>query len=102
MGKPYNFLTGEGDLFEIKCYLLYLDKTHIYNLGLALGLHQRKVKGMMDSATFIDDVLSAWLRREDDVEKKGMPSWRTLVKALRHKLLRQIGVAEDICRDQRI
>ena len=79
-----------------------LDKTHVYSLGLALGLTQQKVRWMRDSATFLDDVLAAWLRREDDVEKKGTPSWSTLVNALRHKLLGQNGVASDICRDKGI
>ena len=95
-------LVGGGDLFDIKCYLLDLEKNHIYNLGLALGLSQRKVKRMRDSETFIDDVLAAWLRREDDVQKRGVPSWRTLVKALKHRLLGQTGAASDICRDKGI
>ena len=79
-----------------------LEKTHIYNLGLVLGLSQWKVKAMEDSRTFLDDVLAAWLRREDSVKKKGVPSWRTLVKALKHQLLGQTGIASDICRDKRI
>ena len=57
---------------------------------------------MEDSKTFLDDVLAAWLRREDSVQKRGMPSWRTLVKALKHQLLGQTGVASDICRDKGI
>ena len=54
------------------------------------------------SDTFLDDVLVAWLRREDSVEKKGVSSWRTLVRALRHKLLGQNGIASDICSDKGI
>ena len=95
-------LTGEGDLLDIKCYLDDLEITHIYNLGLVLGLSQSKVKKMKVSDTFLDDVLAAWLRREDDVEKRGLPSWKTLVGALRHKLLGQTGIASDICRDKGI
>ena len=95
-------LTDDGDLFDIKCYLLDLEKTHIYNLGLALGLSQRKVKNMRDSDTFVDDVLAAWLRKEDSVENKGVPSWRTLVRVLKHRLLGQTGIASQICKDKGI
>ena len=95
-------LAGDDDLFDIKCYLDDLEVTQIYNLGLALGLSQRKVKKMKDSDTFLDDVLAAWLRREDAVEKRGSPSWKTLVAALQHKLLSQTGIASDICRDKGI
>ena len=95
-------LADEGDLFDMKCYLVDMEITHIYNLGLALGLSQGKVKKMKVSDTFLDDVLAAWLRREDDVEKRGLPSWKTLVGALKHKLLGQTGIASDICRDKGI
>ena len=95
-------LAGDDDLFDIKCYLDDLEVTQIYNLGLALGLSQRKVKKMKESDTFLDDVLAAWLRREDAVEKRGSPSWKTLVVALQHKLLGQTGIASDICRDKGI
>ena len=79
-----------------------LYKTHIYHLALALGLNQQRVKMMKDSDMFLDNVLAAWLRREDDVEKKGIPSWKTLVQALRHKLVGQNGVASEICKDRKI
>ena len=89
-------IAAAGDLLDIKCYLMNLDKTQVYNLGLA----QQKVRWMRDeSDTFLDDVLAVWLRREDDVNKKGGPRWSTLEKALRHKLLGQNGIAGDICRD---
>ena len=68
----------------------------MYLLGQALGLNQWKVKQMRDSETFVDDVIAAWLRREDHVEKGGMPSWRTLVRALRHPRIGQNGLANDI------
>ena len=60
--------TGEEDLIEITDYLFELDKTDIYNLGLVLGLSQRRVKAMMNSETFLDDMISAWLQRIDLVE----------------------------------
>ena len=77
-----------------------LNRFDVYNLGLVLGLDLRKVKKMKDSDTFLDDVLVAWLRREDNIEERGTPSWSTLVKALRHRLLGQSAVASDICRDK--
>ena len=93
-------LTGDGDLLDIKYYMRGFDKIHVYNLGLALGLAQQKVRWMRDSDTFLDNVLAAWLRKEDDVKKKGTLSWSTLVKALRHPMLHQDGVASDICKDK--
>ena len=50
----------------------------------------------MDSATFLSDVIAAWLRKEDFVEKKGEPSWTTLVNALKHSTVKQEGIANKI------
>ena len=93
-------LTDDRDLFEITCYLMDLDKTDIHNLGLVLGLSHRKLKMMKDSDMFLDNVLAAWLRREDEVQNQGTPSWSTLVIALRHKRLGQNGIASTICKDK--
>ena len=72
----------------------------MYILGQVLGLTQRKVENMKESDIFLDKVIAAWLRREDHVEKRGMPTWRTLVKALRHPRIGQNGLANDISRDK--
>ena len=93
-------LSDEGDQFDITTYLMPLDRTTVYVLGQALGLTQRKVKVLTESDTFLDEVIAAWLRREDLVEKRGMPTWRTLVKALRHPRIGQNGLANDISRDK--
>ena len=86
--------TASDDHIDITNYLLELEKNHIYHLGLVLGLSQSRVKGMMDSSTtFLDDVIAAWLRREDQVK---LPTWKNLVKALRHPRLNQNGVADKI------
>ena len=77
-----------------------MDKIHIYNLGLVLGLTQTKVKAKMDSDTFLDDVITAWLRREDKVPEKGEPSWTVLVNALKHPRVGQTGIANDIAKDK--
>ena len=77
-----------------------MEKTHIYHLGLVLGLRHNKVKTMMDSATFLDDVIAAWLRKEDQVTEKGEPSWTVLVNALKHRRVGQTGIANNIVKDK--
>ena len=76
-----------------------MDKTHIYNLGLLLGLRQTKVKALMDSHSFLDDVIAAWLRKEDQVTDKGEPSWAVLISALKHRRIGQTGIADKIAKD---
>lgn len=85
---------------EITDYLIDLEKVHIYNLGLVLGLDRSKLKANMNSPTFLDDVIHAWLLKEDHVEEKGEPSWPTLVKALKHRRVGQTGVANRIVKDK--
>ena len=51
---------------------------------------------MKDSATFLDDMVAAWLRREDSVDSRSPPTWRNLVKALRHERVKQTGIANTI------
>ena len=48
------------------------------------------------SDTYLDDVLAAWLKRQDNVDGVGLPTWPNLVKALRHPTVSQIGVANKI------
>ena len=92
-------LSAAVDLLEITDYLLQLEETHIYNVGLVLGLEQRKVKNLKRSDSFLDDVISAWLRKEDQVTKKGNPSWAVLISALNHARVKQIGIADKIAKD---
>ena len=92
--------TVEKDLLAVTEYLLDMDKTHIYNLGLLLGLRQTKVKALKDSDTFLDDVITAWLRKEDQVTDKGEPSWTVLISALKHRRVGQTGIADEIAKDQ--
>ena len=89
------------DVCEITKYLLDLEKKHIYDLGLELGLAQPKLKDMKeDSTTFRDDVIAAWVRMEDNVIEKGKPSWTVLVSALRQCRVGQTGIACKIERDK--
>ena len=82
---------------EITDYLFGLDKTHIYHLGVVLGLSQQRVKAMEDSKTIHDDMITAWLQRVDHV---GVPTWQRLVKALRHRRVGQTGIANEIEKDK--
>ena len=110
MNKEFTFLStltlfsfflflGEKDLLDITDYLLDLDKSHIYHLGLVLGLRQTKVKTLKDSDTFLDEVITAWLRKEDQVSEKAEPSWTVLVNALKHRRVGQTGIANNISKN---
>ena len=85
---------------EITEYLMNLEKTDIYNLGLVLGLSQHKVKAKKNSDTFLDDVITAWLRKEDKVITRGEPSWTVLISGLKHHRVGQTGIAGNIARDK--
>ena len=91
---------AEKDLLDITDYLLNMEKNHVYHLGLVMGLTQPKLKTMMESATFLDDVVAAWLRKEDSVKEKGEPSWTVLIRALRHRRVSQTGIADGIAKDK--
>ena len=84
-------------MIEITDYLFELDTTHIYNLGLLLGLSQERVKEMEDSKRFCDDMIAAWLRKVDWV---GVPTWQRLVNALRHRRVGQSEIASRIEKDK--
>ena len=97
---PLSLDLAEKDLLDITDYLLNMEKNHIYHLGLVLGLTQTKLKAMKDSDTFLDDVIAAWLRKEDNVKEKGEPSWTVLISALKHRRVGQAGIADDIAKDK--
>ena len=90
------FYTDEDDLLDVTGCLFQLDKTHVYNLGLVLGLTYHRVKAMEDSKTFLDDMIAAWLQKVDQVQKKGPPTWQRLVEALKHDRVGQTGIASKI------
>lgn len=77
-----------------------MEKGNIYYLGLVLGLAHHKLKANMDSWTFLSDVIYAWLQREDQVDEKGKPSWQVLIRALKHSMVGQTGIANDIAKDK--
>ena len=90
------FHTDEEDLLDVTDYLLGLDKPSIYQLGLVLGLSNRRLKGMKDSDTFLEDTIEAWLQKVDQVNKRGVPTWERLVETLRHERVGQTGIASKI------
>ena len=56
---------------------------------------------METSKRFRDDVIAAWLQKEDQVLKMGTPTWETLVKALRDPRVNQAGIANKIEADKK-
>ena len=82
---------------DITDYLMELDKSQIYNLGLVLGLTRHRVVDLRDSCAssleFLDAVVLNWIQRLDRV---GDVSWLALVKALHHPRLGQTGIANNI------
>ena len=99
----YNFhiacvpVLTDDDWSEIVGYLRKMDTNQIRLLGGKLGLDVYKLEKM---TTLPDDMVKAWLRREDKVKEKcGDPlTWEALVKALRNN--GQSGIADDIHRDK--
>ena len=84
--------TAMKDLFEITQYLQDMDNKQLIKLGGALGLHHPSLKRM---ETLPDDMVAAWLRREDNVLKmNGEPTYETLAVAL--EAVRQNGLAKDV------
>ena len=96
---PY-YITGETDMVEISTYLGEMEAAKILNLGVVLGLSYIKLKDKMMSGTFLLDVIHSWLQKEDQVEKKGKPTWRNLVNALQSKGIGQTGIANEIAKDK--
>ena len=45
-------------------------------------------------------MIDAWLQKEDQVTKRGVPTWETLVKALKDRKVNQIKLAERIETDK--
>lgn len=82
----------EREHLEICQYLNSLKESDTVRLGQALGLLRSNVIKMQ---TFPDDMVDAWLNREDHVlEDSGPPTWQSLCKALRE--IGQYGIANDI------
>lgn len=77
-----------------------MQKDDIYKLGLVLGLNHTKLREKMDSRTFLEDAIAAWLHKEDYVKDRGEPTWTVLVNALQHPTVKQTGIADNIAKDR--
>lgn len=84
---------------DITHYLHQLDRTAVFNLGLVLGLDYHRLRPMMDTPTFLHDMLARWLQRVDRVLMTGVPTWGRLVEALKDPRVGQNGLANEIEQD---
>ena len=57
---------------------------------------------LQSDVDFLSQVITLWLNKADDVERKGEPSWMSLVRGLRNKQVRQNGIANTIAKDNSI
>ena len=89
-------------MFDISSYLRRMEKVKILELGMALGLKFIDLRNKMNSETFLYDTIYSWLQKEDDVIKKGNPTWRTLINALNSKEIGQTGTAAEIVKNKGI
>ena len=77
---------SEGDhLLEVKEAVVTL-RTKAYSLGLALGVSSSDLDAIhskhSDPDKALTEVLQKWLKQGYNVTKYGIPSWRSLVKAV--------------------
>ena len=101
--QPVNYYFASADdsnHLEIITYLLPLGKTDLCRLGVVLGLTWHKVNTLKNSDSFLDELVNAWLQKEDYVEVTAVPTWRNLVAALRHVTMGKTGLAREIHRDK--
>ena len=89
--------TGIDDMFEIKMALKNL--TDWQSLGLAMGLLYPSLKkidedqrGKTDRCVM--EMIASWLQQQDNVSKKGVPSWAVLQTALRE--IGEIQLSDEI------
>ena len=89
--------TGIDDMFEIKMALKNL--TDWQSLGLALGLLypslekiEEDQRGKTDRCVM--EMIASWLQQQDNVSKKGVPSWAVLQTALRE--IGEIQLSDEI------
>ena len=78
--------TGIADLVNVKRVLKnFVDWQ---SLGLELGLLFPTLKRIKDQHADVNhcimEMLSAWLQQQDNVTRRGVPSWSTLKTALIH------------------
>ena len=71
------------DHFEVVTYLKHLESSHLVQLGGELGLNYSNLKRMDGSQDMADQVVHAWLLRQDKVlVTSGIPTYESLAIAL--------------------
>ena len=83
-----------ADLTEISAYLHDLDIGHCMSLGGAFGLYHPTLNRMRQ---YPEEVVAAWLRKQDSVSNRCPPTWRNLIRALER--IGQNGIAETVKND---
>ena len=96
------------DISKLKDVLDALHRHHFKNtnwflLGLNLGLldptlDDIKQNNNDQAAPCLRECLSKWLRRADDVDKRGGATWDALIKALKSASVQEIAAADGICK----
>ena len=92
-------LLGPTDLVDVMEYVYNLNHSTFKKLGLQLGLHEATLNRLSDetgSEGYGMKVMSAWLNRLDSVDRKGKPTWATLARALKHKMVGCSVLGEQI------
>ena len=88
-------------MVDVSGYLNVLSKDQIFQLALVLGLHAvPTLDKIRDTPNFLSDMLAAWLRGQDDVNKRGGHTWGALVNALRDSQVAQNEIADRIQREK--
>lgn len=86
------------DLSEILDVLGYFPASKWFELGLHLGLYHTTLESIQqnnrDSTRCLQKCLAQWLRRRDNVDQFGAPTWTSLVSAL--EKIGAMAVAESI------
>ena len=93
----YSYIAGIDKLVEVKDALKSVNDWH--SLGLQLGLLYPTLQQIKKDAhekveQCKTDMIAAWLNRQDNVDKVGVPSWSVLKSALRK--IKENSVADQI------
>lgn len=90
------------DLNEVSGYLCDLNHAQLEVLGLQMGLRLPTLKNFNcdTNATYLNELLAAWLREQDKVMEVCPPTWENLAKALESKRVSQNGIAAKIRKDK--
>ena len=83
----FNFLLLDiGDLYNVKTELKEFKKSDWREFGSKAGLSYNTLDEIENDKKKVKDhfeeCLACWLRRKDEVDEKGKPSWRRLAEIL--------------------